>query len=236
MVIPITLEEQVVGVLDVQSERVGGLDEGDVDILRTLANQVAVAIRNARLFEQAEQSLNEARAAQEQYMARAWHRFGAQSYTGKIQQPGTVELAEAIKARLGEAAQQQTEPAIMTGSTTDLPKAESQDYTAIVAPIKLQNQVIGNMYFHQLNPSSVHIWSEQELALVQAIADQVAQTAENLRLFDEIRDRAARERTIREITDKLRAASSLEGLVKTAAEELGQRFSAELALVEFGTE
>jgi serine phosphatase RsbU (regulator of sigma subunit)/HAMP domain-containing protein len=49
---PIVAEDQVVGVLDVQSDHVGGLEESDADMLRSLANQVGVALTNARLFQQ----------------------------------------------------------------------------------------------------------------------------------------------------------------------------------------
>jgi len=50
MAIPIIVDNQMVGVLDVQEDKVAGLDEGDANLLRSLANQVATAIRNARLF------------------------------------------------------------------------------------------------------------------------------------------------------------------------------------------
>ncbi|GEM_PF-1211024 len=55
MAVPIIIAEKVVGVLDVQSDKVGGLDDSDASLLRSLANQVAVALSNARLFEQVEQ-------------------------------------------------------------------------------------------------------------------------------------------------------------------------------------
>ena len=50
MAVPIIRDGQVVGVLDVQSDNIGGLDEGDASLLRSLAGQVAVALTNARLF------------------------------------------------------------------------------------------------------------------------------------------------------------------------------------------
>ena len=53
--VPIIVEGQVVGVMDVQSDKINGLDEGDSSMLRSLSNQVAVAITNARLFEQTKQ-------------------------------------------------------------------------------------------------------------------------------------------------------------------------------------
>lgn len=54
MAVPIIREQRVLGVLDVQSEKVAGLDEGDANLLRSLANQVAVALNNAQLFQQTE--------------------------------------------------------------------------------------------------------------------------------------------------------------------------------------
>lgn len=65
MAIPIIVEGQVVGVLDVHEDEVGGLDESDANLLRSLANQVAIAIANARLFEQTTQAREEAELAKE---------------------------------------------------------------------------------------------------------------------------------------------------------------------------
>ena len=113
-------------------------------------------------------------------------------------------------------------------------KSEIQKQTALVTPIRLQNQTIGTIQL--LETQSPHQWDELELALVQTVADQVAQAAENLRLFDETRQRASREQTIRQITEHIRSATNLDELVKIAAEELGQRFSAEYSLVELGIE
>lgn len=50
--IPITVGDDVLGVLDVQEDRVNGLSEEDVDFLRTIANQIGVALRNATVYEQ----------------------------------------------------------------------------------------------------------------------------------------------------------------------------------------
>ncbi len=50
MAVPIILKGKVVGVLDVQENLVDSLDEGDANLLRSLANQIAVALNNAHLF------------------------------------------------------------------------------------------------------------------------------------------------------------------------------------------
>ena len=71
---------------------------------------------------------------------------------------------------------------------------------------------------------------------VEAVIDQVAQTAENLRLFDDTRKRASREQAIREITDKLRAAPNLESLMDIATKEISQQLSATHAKLDLGIE
>ncbi|MCP4417559.1 MAG: GAF domain-containing protein [Chloroflexi bacterium] len=52
--LPIIIEERVLGVLDVQQNVVGGLTEYDISLLQSVASQVAITLRNIRLFEQAQ--------------------------------------------------------------------------------------------------------------------------------------------------------------------------------------
>jgi GAF domain-containing protein len=48
--VPIEAGERVLGVLDVQHNVVGGLSQADVDLLQSIASQVAIALQNARSF------------------------------------------------------------------------------------------------------------------------------------------------------------------------------------------
>lgn len=51
--VPIRLRERTVGVFDVQSPEVNAFDDDDVKVMETLADQIAIAIANARLYEAA---------------------------------------------------------------------------------------------------------------------------------------------------------------------------------------
>jgi PAS domain S-box-containing protein len=54
--VPIRIGDQTVGVLDVQSPEVSAFDENDVKMMETLADQIAVAMANAQLYEEAQEA------------------------------------------------------------------------------------------------------------------------------------------------------------------------------------
>ncbi len=54
--VPIVLGDEVIGVLDVQQNQVDGLGQQDVELLESIANQVAIALHNARQYQQAQEN------------------------------------------------------------------------------------------------------------------------------------------------------------------------------------
>ncbi len=56
MAVPFLIGQKAIGVLSVESFKVGAYNEEDVQILQTFANQAAIAIQNAQLFEAAQQA------------------------------------------------------------------------------------------------------------------------------------------------------------------------------------
>jgi len=56
--VPIAIGEEVVGVLDVQHNVAGSLGQLEADLIQTFANQVAIALQNARLYQAAQRQAN----------------------------------------------------------------------------------------------------------------------------------------------------------------------------------
>ncbi len=73
--LPLMVGGEVLGALDVQSTQEAAFSEADIETLQTMANQVAIALQNAHLFQSLQQSLQEMRAIQRQYVHQGWSDF-----------------------------------------------------------------------------------------------------------------------------------------------------------------
>jgi GAF domain-containing protein/HAMP domain-containing protein len=74
--LPLIIGERVIGALDVQSKQASAFQENDIITLQGMANQVAIALENARLFQETQQSLEELRAAHRLYISESWNQIG----------------------------------------------------------------------------------------------------------------------------------------------------------------
>jgi GAF domain-containing protein/HAMP domain-containing protein len=70
--LPLIVGDRVLGALDAQSTRPSAFGPQDVETLQTMANQVAIALENARLYQEAQQNLQEMRTIQRQYLLNSW--------------------------------------------------------------------------------------------------------------------------------------------------------------------
>ncbi len=203
MALPLRVGNQIVGVLDVQSKQTDAFSSEDIGVLSLLADEVSLAIDNTRLLESTRRSLSEAEALYRQYLRQAWSRLPREEhlvgYRYTISGSLPLESPIDLDAEVNHGNKKQTE--------TD----------RLVVPIKLRGELIGNLVIQ--NPQGKE-WSQDQLDFAQAVADRVALSAENARLFDETSRRAERERMVSEITSKIRGTNNPEEMINIALDEL----------------
>jgi transcriptional regulator with GAF, ATPase, and Fis domain len=156
-------------------------------------------MESARLFDTTRRSLMEAETLYRQYVQEAWNRLPQDGQlTGFRYTPrGALPLSSAAEL-----------PLTSRGNGSHPP---------LVVPIKLRGEVIGNLVVQNSKAAG---WTPEQMELVQAVADRVALSAENARLFDETSRRAERERLVTEITSRIRSTNDPQEMIRTALEEL----------------
>jgi transcriptional regulator with GAF, ATPase, and Fis domain len=109
------------------------------------------------------------------------------------------------------------------------------DWVRVFAPVTLRQENVG-VVEAGFNKNRQAFIQDSQIRLLGAFIDQTALALDNAQRYEASQRIARREQTIRQITEKMRTATSLDELVKTAAEELGERLSAGHAVVELGVE
>jgi GAF domain-containing protein/HAMP domain-containing protein len=198
LALPLKIEKRVMGALDIQSTDINAFSDEDVVALTTLADQVSIAIQNTRLFNEIEKSLAESNAIQRQYIRETWSRL-----------PREEKLSGFRYSATG---------AIQLDDKTTIDASENmKDKREISVPIILRGETIGTLSMQI--PKSEYVGTDQ-MDLIKAVAERVALSAENARLFDETNRRAEREHLVSDITTKIRSTTDPQEMVRTAVEEL----------------
>jgi GAF domain-containing protein/HAMP domain-containing protein len=230
LALPLRSRGRVIGAMTVQSTAVAAFDETNIDALQTMADQVAVAIDNARLLADAQAAVRDLEAAQGQYLGQAW--------TGYVQgrkvrgyartQSGEMELDAQVLPEVRQAVAAQR-PIIGRGRSARDGQAQpngtgilgsASSPSALVAPIIYGDQPIGALGVRDVEGNRQ--WSEADIELAQAISEQFAQAAENLRLLEQTQRGAARERMVGRVTGRMREPLELDDVLRTAVSEIRQ--------------
>jgi GAF domain-containing protein len=192
--LPLIVGNEIIGVLDVQSQERNAFTNEDITIMSTLARQVSIAIQNARSYQQTREALKRAEAASMELSGQTWRQF---------------------------ANQKQIEGIVFDGVNTKSISKTSGQQTAhnLAIPLMLRGTKIGSIKLNSIDPERV--WTEDEIALLQAAADRTTLAIENARLLQEAQKRAAKERTIGEISSKISGLVNIENILETAIKELG---------------
>jgi GAF domain-containing protein len=109
-----------------------------------------------------------------------------------------------------------------------------QSEPAIVAPIALRGEVIGTLSLQDVAPERE--WTNEEMALVQTVSEQLGLTIENLRLFEETDRQATREKIIADMTRQVWASGEMDRVMQMAVEQLGRTLDASKVVIRLGTE
>jgi GAF domain-containing protein/HAMP domain-containing protein len=177
MAVPLVIGDNVVGVLDMQSTQSDALNEDILPAFEALAGQLAIAVQNATFLAETQQARAEVEAQARRLVRSNWENYmdaiHEPEHTGFVFEQNKIETLSHVE---------EVEPA---GENT------------LAAAITVTGEAVGNLIV-EMDEQTTSIHNNQ---LVEAVARQVAQQIESLRLLESAeRFRVEAEEASRRIT------------------------------------
>jgi len=222
--LPLRSRGRVLGALTVQDTRPGAFDKDIMTVLQTMADHVAVALDNARLFAESQQALEAERRAYGELSREAWTEL-LRSHSS----PGFLSNRQGISPLDGQLRSEME----ATMRTSQMASGEN-GVSSLVVPVKVRGQVVAVVGGRK--PQDAGEWTAEEIALVEAVTEQLSLALESARLYQDTQFRAERERVTGQLTTRIRESLDIEMVLKTAAREIGEALGLAALDVRMGTE
>jgi len=213
MALPLRLGERIIGVLDVQSEKPSAFTQQDVNIIQTIADQLAISIEHARVVTDLQRNLEEYKSKAQSITQKEWADFlmGLRTSRSLRYSRQGVQKSSSESTIAHEA--------ITTGQTQIKTRKGKSGKTATIAvPLKLREAVIGVIELKIDDPSEIPDYQ----SLIESIASRLVLSLENARLIEEMQIRVEQERMVSDITSKVRSSTAVNDILRDTAIELGK--------------
>jgi GAF domain-containing protein len=194
--LPLIVRNRVIGVLDIQSKDNNAFSPDEVYTLQTMADQIALAIENARLIEESRTSIQQLENLTAENTGSIWKHRLQEQVKGYFYTPlGITPLT--------------------SGGDENISKSEDK---SIEIPVNLRGKNIGIITLKR-KPNEAS-WSEAEREMADRIASQIALAVENARLLEDSQRRALREQTVNEFSNRFSRSLDVDTLLQNAVREL----------------
>jgi len=212
--LPMRSRGRVIGALTIQSDKPAAFDKATIAVLQAMADQVAVALDNARLFTEAQEALEAERQAYGELSREAWGKL-LRAQAGLSYRSGEQGVASA-----DEAWRPEMEQALREGKVVQGDGADADGRLPLALPIEVRGSVIGVLDTYK--PAGQGAWTAEEISLLETLIDQLEMALESTRLYQDTQRRAVREQMLSEMTGRFSRSLDLDAVLQTAVRELGQ--------------
>jgi len=208
-------QRQVIGVLDVQSVVSNAFQAEDIEILQVLADQISLAMENARLFEESRAAFNE---LNRQFSSRT-----LQSWSERLRGRGLAYRYDRIS----------TQPV----AQASLPETAAMSPWVLRVPIRLQSGSSDQPgaelgYILLRRDESEAPWTGEEQMLVEDALAQIIPALENARLLEEIQQTAQLDTLVGQITTRLTESLTLGSVMSKTVSEIGAALGAKRVRIQ----
>jgi len=211
LAIPLQVGDKIIGALDVQSVQSDAFPDDLIRVLETMADNIAIAIENARLYEESLRRVRQIEETNRDATRSAWQEYLRDQRALSItREAGVTTVPDPSISDLRRRALASGE--VLVGELT------GRNTYPIAVPIQLRGQTLGAVEWEL----PANDFSREKLELARELADRLALSLDNARLFQESRRATERERLVNMIAARLTAQTSIDQILQTAVREVGQ--------------
>lgn len=264
--IPLKVGTRIVGALDVQSIHAYSFGDENVNVLRILADQLAVAVINSELFAETQEHLSQHRLLHHVTTAAASGTTIEEALNSATQGLQVTLGGDRVAILLANKDKKLLEVKSVAGYSDEVKQVVipyGSGITGAVAmqlqPLRIDDitqdpryiQVASNvrselaiplLYRSELlgvlnvESDKIGAYSESDEELLGTLGGSLAAIIANARLLDQIRRQVDRERLLYEITSKIRRSTDMQTIMSTTTSELSRVFGARRAEIKINVD
>ncbi len=210
LAVPLMVEGRVIGVLDMQADEPYTFTKRNLTVFEAMATQLAIAIDGAQQWAAAQEAQQRAERALQRQTREAWAETLEERYHSRDGIGFSYDLS---------------------GITPLKDRRKAINGTKMVTvPLIVQDEQLGSLSMGLPEGQN----SADAEIILRAVAQQLSQKIENLRLFEDTQRNAWREQVISEATASIWSTAEVEEVMKAAVAELGDKLHASEVVIRLG--
>jgi GAF domain-containing protein len=260
--VPLRVGQRTLGALDVQSEKTYAFSTEDINVLRVLADQLAIAVVNSELFAETQEHLSQHRLLHHVTTAAASGTTLSEALNSAAQGLQVTLGGDRVAILLADRTRKALKVEAIAGYSEDVKNIEiafGEGVTGWVAvhrqPLRLNDVsaderyiVVGTNVCSELaipltyreellgvlnvESDQIGAYSDNDEELLGTLGGSLAAIIANARLLEQIRAQADRERLLYEVTSKIRRSTDIQTILSTTASELSKALGARRAHIK----
>ncbi len=264
--IPLKVGQRTLGALDVQSNEPYAFNVDDINVLRILADQLAIAVINSELFAETQEHLSQHRLLHHVTTAAASGTTLAEALNSAAQGLQVTLGGDRVAILLADRTRKVLKVEAIAGYSEEVKSLEisfGEGITGWVAshqqPLRIKDVsqdaryiVVGSNVCSELaiplsyrgellgvlnvESDQLGAYSENDEELLGTLGGSLAAIIANARLLEQIRRQVDRERLLYDVTSKIRRSTDMQTIMSTTANELSKALGARRAQIKINIE
>jgi len=208
--VPLIVGNRLLGVLDIQSTRTNAFTEDDIQAIRAIGDELAIAIDSARLSRETQQQLDRFQTSYRDLARQSWRRISQLTRGSTIRIGGSPDPSDRYEESFKT----------LDLATKQIQTVLSEDKREIAVPVQMRGELIATIGARKT--SEGQFWSDDEIKLLEIVSSQVALALESARQYTEEHRRVSELEVVNRVSQAVSQHLRLDSLYRVVHAQINQ--------------